>query len=314
PAFHPITAVVTKDGKRVPLVIYRSYWGLHAYDLANKKVAWKTPMDWSIEKLIGTTAHFSAVNSWVDWFSTQAKRPNILFENSPTGTPSSDGAFVFAVDDLAVPMPPSMQAGMEDGLGRPGINPNPNLNDALKGAVLHSKLRAYDLVSGKLKWEVGGRGKEKEELYDSYFLGPPMPMAGKLYCLTEKNQDLRLICLEAATGKLLQVQQLATTRDKLQVDVARRVQAAHLSYGEGMLVCPTNAGAILGIDLLTNSLVWAFSYREKSDAPKDPPVPIQPGVRPRPFPQPQPFDPTRNNHWKVSAPIIQDGKVVFAAP
>src|SRR5260370_12994231 len=30
--------------------------------------------------------------------------------------------------------------------------------------------------------------------------------------------------------------------------------------------------------------------------------------------QPQQYNPNKYNHWKVSAPIIQDGKVVFAAP
>jgi outer membrane protein assembly factor BamB/tetratricopeptide (TPR) repeat protein len=318
PGFHPITAIVTRpaDGKQIPIVVYRSHWGLHAYDMANKKVAWKTPMDSSLERLMSSTNTVSAVNSWVDWFAN-AKRPNILFENSTIGTLSSDGALVFAVDDVAVPPPPPLQQGM-DFEGPKGYNPNPNYDDKLKDAVHHSRLRAYSLSSGKLVWQQGSKDdpKEDKELRDSYFLGPPLPMAGKLYVLTEKNQELRLICLEAATGKLLQVQQLATTRDKMLIDVARRVQAAHLCYGEGMLVCPTNAGAILGIDLLTNSLVWAFSYREKSDAKDDPPVPIDPGFRRPPRgipPQPQ-YNPNKYNHWKVSAPIIQDGKVVFAAP
>src|SRR5262249_1448984 len=160
------------------------------------------------------------------------------------------GTFVFAIDDLAVPPPPQMQVGIDGDVPRGGYQSNSNLNETLKGAILHSKLRAYDLASGKLRWEVGGRGKDKDQLHDSFFLGPQLPMAGKLYCLTEKNQELRLISLEPQTGKLLQVQELATTKDKMQIDVARRVQAAHLAYGEGMLVCPTNAGAILGIDLL----------------------------------------------------------------
>ena len=211
--------------------------------------------------------------------------------------------------------PPPDQNGVGQG-GPRGVNPNPNINESLKVAINSSKIRAYDMASGKLKWEQGGKvGNDKAELHDTYFLGPPLPMAGKLYILTEKNQELRLICLEAATGKLLQIQQLATTRDKVEMDVARRVQAAHLAYGEGMLVCPTNAGAILGIDLLTNSLVWAFSYREKSDVKEDPapqPDPNFPrrGIRPVPVP----YNPSKHNHWKVSAPIIQDGKVVFAAP
>ena len=52
----------------------------------------------------------------------------------------------------------------------------------------------------------------------------------------------------------------------MQNDVIRRTWAAHLAYGEGILVCPTNAGAVFGVNLLENSLVWAYPYRDKSDA------------------------------------------------
>ena len=40
------------------------------------------------------------------------------------------------------------------------------------------------------------------------------------------------------------------------------MQAAHLAYADGILVCPTNAGVVLGVDLLSHSLVWAHSYRD----------------------------------------------------
>src|SRR5260370_10719774 len=106
PGFHPITAVVTRpaDGKQIPIVVYRSHWGLHAYDMANKKVAWKTPMDSSLERLIGSTNSVSQVNQWGDWFGN-AKRPNILWENSTIAALSTDGAPLFAGGDLAVPPP-----------------------------------------------------------------------------------------------------------------------------------------------------------------------------------------------------------------
>src|SRR5262249_32258711 len=129
--------------------------------------------------------------------------------------------------------------------------------------------------SGKIHWELGGHDG-KESLDDCYFLGPPLPLAGKIYVLTEKQQELRLVCINPTSArktapanswipKVEFVQTLATTRDKMQQDVARRTQAAHLAYGEGILVCPTNAGAVLGVDLLSNSLVWAYSYHEKGE-------------------------------------------------
>jgi outer membrane protein assembly factor BamB len=135
--------------------------------------------------------------------------------------------------------------------------------------------------------------------------------------LAEKQQELRLICIDPlANGKVLSSQTLAQTKDKMMQDVARRIQATHLTYGEGMLVAPTNAGAILAVDLLTNRLVWAYPYREKGDTTASAEMPVDPRgriIRRGGFVQPQ-FNPAANNQWKVSAPIIQDGKVLFTAP
>ncbi len=66
-------------------------------------------------------------------------------------------------------------------------------------------------------------------------------------------------------------------------------QAAHLAYGNGLLLCPTNAGSLLGVDLLSGSLAWSHVYRGPDEA-----VP-----------------PTA---WKVTAPIVVGDKVVFTAP
>ena len=52
--------------------------------------------------------------------------------------------------------------------------------------------------------------------------------------------------------------------------MARRTQATHLAFGEGILVIPTNAGAVFGVDLLSNSLVWAYPYRERDVTPAVP--------------------------------------------
>ena len=181
---------------------------------------------------------------------------------------------------------------------------------ALNDAVQCSKLCAYELASdGKLKWEVGGTKKD-DPLAECYFLGPPLPMGGKVYVLTEKQQELRLACIDSASGKVLSTQTLVTTRDKMQADIGRRTQAAHLAYGEGILVCPTNAGAILGVDLLTNSLIWAYSYREEQANPVTNPQLGFPGGR---FPGGM-VNTINNTQWKVTPPIIQDGRVIFTAP
>ena len=199
-----------------------------------------------------------ALSNWVGSYNTAVGgRPNMLFENSVLGSFSSE-----------------RQACVRR--GRPGrcavnfgyVNPwrqiqPPAFPKEITDAVHHNKLQAYDLAKGcYLKWELGGRGAT-DPMPDTYFLGPPMPMGDRLYVLAEKEQELKMVCVEAATGRVLSQQPLASVKDiKLHQNPYRRSQAAHLAYGEGVLVIPTNAGAVFGLDLLSNSLVWAYPYRE----------------------------------------------------
>src|SRR5262249_55778515 len=172
-------------------------------------------------------------------------------------------------------------------------------------------------------WELGGKGADKGELGDSYFLGAPLPLGGKLYLLTEKNSELRLICLDSpkddkSPPTISWTQTLASARDKLLLDVSRRIQAVNLAYGDGILVCPTNAGAVLGVDLLSHSLVWAYSYREGS--PRNDVNKMGMGIKGGGMVVMNPGMPGYNGgqafggEWKASAPVVQDGKVIFAAP
>src|SRR5262249_43020275 len=159
-----------------------------------------------------------------------------------------DGKYVYAVEDLQLPP-------------HPQSNPIQQLNWGQKpafgqfhDAMHHSRLQAFDLVVGKLKWELGGRGADKGGLGDSYFLWSQLPLDGKLYVLIDKQSELRLVCLEPprqehGSPALSWSQPLADARDKLLLDVGRRMQAVHLAFGGGIVVCPTNVGAIFGVDL-----------------------------------------------------------------
>lgn len=311
PSFFPVAA----KGK----LIYRSYWGIHAVDLHKEgKLVWEMPSFWSMDHMLTKNNKTAAITQWINMYN-QMGRQNVFYENSNVGTLSTDNTRVYCVEDLAVP-PVNVMA-----YGNPwGANPNLPWGQEINQAIHHSKLQAIDLENGKFLWEVGGPVEKKDgvevkegiELKDSFFLGPPLPLGGKLYVLNEKNQELRLVCLDAARGTINWTQTLASTRDKLVQDVGRRVQAAQLSYGEGILICPTNAGAIIGVDLLTHSLQWVYLYREKgSGGPTaEEQALINQGIiiNPRGRGGVQPF--AGSNEWKTAAPIVQDGKVVFTAP
>ena len=58
----------------------------------------------------------------------------------------------------------------------------------------------------------------------------------------------------------------------------------------GVLICPTNAGAVLGVDVLTGSLLWAHVYQ---DAGTTSPA---------------------HSPWQNGPPRIVEGRVIVAPP
>jgi outer membrane protein assembly factor BamB/tetratricopeptide (TPR) repeat protein len=311
PGFFPVAV----DGK----VFYRDYWGLHACDLATGRVVWESDSRYSVDRLFDPQEggnRSPLANTWANGF-VQMGRPGMLFENSVIGTLSADATRVYVVDDLYVP--PSTGMVMNGGMVMVNQQYGNGQYGALRDAVFANKLCAYNLRSGKLFWDIAAAPEKADE--ESYFLGPPLPLHGKLYVLTERNQDLRLLCLDPERGTVQWSQLLATTQGRLSQEVTRRTWAAHLSYGEGVLVCPTNAGMLLGVDLLSHAVLWAHSYREKEQTPANVnaggPL-VWPGariVRPGMIINGNPgANGVNTPEWKVTAPVVRDGRVVFTAP
>jgi outer membrane protein assembly factor BamB/tetratricopeptide (TPR) repeat protein len=328
-SFMPVTATVTRGEKKIPLLIYRSYWGIHAVNMKTGKFEWESQSDWSLDRVLGAQGKdrdshkVGAYSQWLDQHWLQSTiRPQILFENSILDTLSADSRMVYAIEDLAIPPPQHMVQVNNQFGGFGGNNVNYNWGQEVSRALGYNKLQGFELAKGgKLAWEKGGLEETDKRLQDTYFLGAPLPLNGKLYVLTEKMQELRLATLDPATGNLLALQPLATTKDlKLVQDPMRRIQACHLAHAEGILVVPTNAGAIFGVDLLSGSLAWAYPYAEKPGAAPPQGAPGQPNWGPAPpgfirLPNGQLVraKPTET-HWQVTAPAIQDGKIVFTSP
>lgn len=320
PALFPITI-----GNKV---IFRTYAGINCVDLKSGRELWSVGSPLSFEAILRDPGKKVQLDQWMRAYgapgllSAAAPPPGLgiagrgppigfggglspygptgpttgngaamlLFSNCTLGTLSSDRRQVYAVEDLPLPPHPDLMAQAEGGA--------PRHFGPLRDPVYHNRLRAIDLDTGKMVWELGGRGAG--ELQDAYFLGPPLPLADKLYALVDRNGELRLLCVEPERGKIAWSQPLASYRDKILIDARRRVQAAHLSHADGVLVCSTSAGTLLGFEVLTRSLLWAYAYRSKGQLHDEalPAVPIG----------------SLGATWRTSAPIIHDGKIVFTAP
>ncbi|RIK87676.1 MAG: hypothetical protein DCC67_01780, partial [Planctomycetota bacterium] len=177
-----------------------------------------------------------------------------LWEDYLYGITSSDGSRVYMIRDL--PMPAAHEYEATPFMAAPQAEPASESN----------RLSAYDLsTQGKLVWEVDGAAAG--ELAGAFFLGAPLPVGESLYVLAEMKGAIHLIALDRASGEFQWQQPLANLEVSVHADPQRRLQAAMPSYEAGMLVCPTNAGVVLGVDLAKRSLAWAFRYEVAGQPP-----------------------------------------------
>jgi outer membrane protein assembly factor BamB/tetratricopeptide (TPR) repeat protein len=286
----PAALPLALDGK----VIYRGADGLHAVDVRTGRPLWRRPSVLSLSSVLANAGQKVQVRSWLKLYGADR---TALVENTAASTLSSDGRRVYALSDLPLPPHPSL-------LQTPD---NPLVTGSLRRLVRSNLLRALDAATGKILWEIGGASvlsRSAPNVWaDTHFLGPPLPLARQLFAVVEKERQASLVCLDAQTGRLRWRQPLATARDPLSRNVVRHTQAVHLAFAEGVLVCPTHGGTIVGVDPLTRSLLWVHAYDGK-DRNANTPNEGEAGT---------PSAPLRAA-WKNAAPIIHEGRIVFAPP
>ncbi len=294
--------------------------------------------------------------------------PSILFENSTVGTLSHDNHLAYYVDDLAVPAHPNQLMYGFGNAGQFGAFADKMMFNSLWAVELDTGRLIWKIGGRKhrskppvfdnaniIRPQIGPNGKPIEkkkeepikpvlpptdvpqrpdfvnaadELADTFFLGPPLPIGGKIYVLVEYNGEIQLCCInpnrtqltkgvdEGSPGpELVWRQPLGTANLKLMQDTMRRIQPCHLAYNDGILICPTNCGAIIAVNLLTQSLSWAYSYRTNSSAEAGArrPAGFAGGHRiaiRRGYGMPVNISAER---WHPAPPAIVNGRVVFTA-
>ncbi len=244
PSMHPLAVA--------DVVLMRTAFALQAVDFATGKLVWKYAAgDESLEQFL------RAMASQQSGAATQQLLAGLdgrMWEDTTYGTLASDAEQVYYLEDL----------------GLTGLNSNVVMTVLPNGQRRYSvntrgtnRLAARELrTQGKLKWVVGGvTGEDEPKLAGSFFLGPPLPLMGHLYALAEvKGQEIRLVALSPETGALEWSQQLAVVDPPVTQDNQRRNAGSTPSFADGVLVCPTAAGAVVGLDLSTRSLLWGYQY------------------------------------------------------
>ncbi|MGB7327828.1 MAG: PQQ-binding-like beta-propeller repeat protein [Rubripirellula sp.] len=177
-----------------------------------------------------------------------------VWNDVPYGQVTSDGERVFMLDDLGE-------------VEMMSFSPMINLRGTRPADTSTNTLVALEMATeGKLLWRLGAGSEDGLSLSDAFFLGPPLPVDGRLYVMVEIAGDINLCCLDPATGSELWRQHLvAVESGGIDTDPIRRVAGAVPTYHEGVLICPTGAGATVAVDLGDRMLRWGTMYERNAE-------------------------------------------------
>jgi outer membrane protein assembly factor BamB len=240
------------------VVVVRSLDGLVAVDLETGKRIWEVRPR-SAAAVAGIASRLRGDGAEASLTMAMHQR---MWQEVAFGNMSSDGERVYFLD-ADIPEPSLVMAQQNNVRilgGQPIFAGNIQFSTAGSSANVATRLVAVDIeTEGKLVWEAGGPD-DRSDLAGASFLGAPLPLGGLLYSLVELNNGVRLVALDAKSGKLEWSQHLADLEASIWQDFTRRTAGAVPSYADGVMICPLTAGVVLAVDLVDRSLLWAYHY------------------------------------------------------
>ncbi len=124
--------------------------------------------------------------------------------------------------------------------------------------------------------------------------------------MAEIRSALYLIALDPATGHVQWQQQLAGLEQGIALDPARRKAGATPSYSGGILVCPTAANTVVGIDVVKREFAWVYRYPHEPQSVADMRIWQQQRIQAQVI--------RANKEWLDSSALIADGRVLLTPP
>ena len=267
-------------------LVVRDWEGISAFDALSGKCVWRYKSDWPSTEAIAQSADAMRMSQAKVWDA-------LCLENTVWGMLSGDGRCVYAVEF-------SQRAGQSttnvtdpataEPKPYPMFGPDRSRETQPFQSTIATRLIALDtqqVALGENRFQKpiwtadgaldqrailttpGGDADRDQTLAGHDFLGPPLPIDGLLYAITESEQQVNLLTLEAATGTLIRSQAIAITQptsSRRDPDRRYAVACSPASAG-GVIVCPTLSGTLVAFDTLTGELLWthAGDHRDPID-------------------------------------------------
>lgn len=244
------------------LIIWRDAFNLRAVDRETRRTVWTYPTATRLHSLLKSPDEAEPRN--------RAAQPTYR-QNSILDQITSDGQRVYFIDDNFIPDRPNAQFLFDQGElpvrpdGKAAVGPwNRMVAVELQGAT--------DKRSAA--WSLGGQGTADASapLLGHYFLGPPLPIGGMLYCTTEYQKQIWLVAVHPDSGRVewrqtISLAPVPSREAPLPPDRLRLSQANLLAGARGIIVCPVGSGILVGVDQITGDIAWAFDYRTRRKGP-----------------------------------------------
>jgi outer membrane protein assembly factor BamB len=305
----PAAAPIFVNGK----LICRTFRGIEVLDTETGQHLWTTAESASVEGLLGAASpNARSVADVMPNMSpllsaaaavdrTGGPIGQFVFQNAAHGIISSDRKTVYFLED-----DPVFTLGRTSIRRAAGGNASPRPE-----STTTNRLKAFDLETGEPAWQIGGPETSEPfapKLAGWFFLGAPLPDRGDLFIVGQKENVIRLFCLDPESGSARWSQQLAFAEEGLERNLNRRLWSAQLATAHGIVVCPTTVGWLVGVDRSTGTIVWTHRYSEREPAGRIGSPRLFRGNRGGI----QLANESIGDTWIPSAPIIMGDRIVYA--
>lgn len=252
--------------------------------------------------------------------------------NDPSfGQISSDGRLAYVVEGAPYGLSGDYQRLVVDDSGRRTLDRT--------GSQSHNRLAAYDVASGKLRWQIGGPGEAAPSTGDAgdsgiesaasdpaaqdeggeWFLSAPLPWAGRLYVVGRRDDGLRLRELSAHNGASISSTYLCRADAEapepdnplaaaLAAPGDRRRGAAAPAVEAGILVCPLSDQSYAAVDLTSRRLLWLYRSGTEQRAEDETPAAL---LR-RQLEAAETAAGANKERWLDHGPTVAEGKVLLS--
>ncbi|MEK6239084.1 MAG: PQQ-binding-like beta-propeller repeat protein, partial [Planctomycetales bacterium] len=231
------------------VVLMRTFDNLMAIDFVTGKRMWEVSQDDEKNQLT-SLVRAGGVAGQRATDQANSLLTERLWRDATFGSLASDGKKVFAIEDLALRRVQTIHGVFV-------LRPRKKSDEPKD----YNRLAAYEVRTGKLKWELGGApGEGQLDLAGTFFLGAPLPLGEQLFVLGEKQGEVSLHVLDAASGTPVGSRTLGLTEKPILQDPRRGLLGATPSYRDGLLICSTTLGTVLAVDPADRSIRWAYRF------------------------------------------------------